>query len=104
MRATPDAVRFPTWPQDAVAAFCPLFTGSLLLNGGYDRDSAEAVVSSGAAHAVSFGASFIGNPGTKTPSRCARVQRTLTSWWSKVCEREDGNRPGEVRSAEYLTS
>jgi N-ethylmaleimide reductase len=62
MRATPDAVRFPTWPQDTVATFGPLFTGSLLLNGGYDRDSAEAVVSSGAAHAVSFGASFIGNP------------------------------------------
>ena len=62
MRATPDAARFPTCPQDAVATFGPMFAGSLLLNGGYDRDSAEAVVSGGTAYAVSFGASFIGNP------------------------------------------
>lgn len=62
MRAKPDAERFPTWPQDTLAAFGPLFNGKLLLNGGYDRDSAEAVLSSGTAHAVSFGAPFIANP------------------------------------------
>jgi N-ethylmaleimide reductase len=62
MRATPDAARFPNWPQDTIATFGPMFHGSLLVNGGYDRDSAEAVVSSGAVRAVSFGAPFIANP------------------------------------------
>jgi N-ethylmaleimide reductase len=62
MRATPDAERFPHWPKDTVATFGPLFRGSLIVNGGYDRDSAEAVIEAGAAHAVSFGAPFVSNP------------------------------------------
>jgi N-ethylmaleimide reductase len=62
MRATPDAERFPRWPRDTVATFGPLFRGPLIVNGGYDRDSAEAAVTSGAAQAVSFGAPFVSNP------------------------------------------
>jgi len=62
MRAVPDAERFPTWPRDTLASFGPLFRGKLLVNGGYDRDSAEAAVAGGAAHAVSFGTSFVSNP------------------------------------------
>jgi N-ethylmaleimide reductase len=62
MRATPDAARFPSWPRDTVATFGPLFRGPLIVNGGYDRDSAEAVLASGAAQAVSFGAPFVSNP------------------------------------------
>ena len=62
MRATPDADRFPSWPRDTVATFGPLYRGNLLVNGGYDRDSAETVVSSGAAAAVSFGAPYVSNP------------------------------------------
>jgi N-ethylmaleimide reductase len=62
MRATPDVERFPSWPRDAVATFGPLFRGALIVNGGYDRDSAEASVTSGAAQAVSFGAPFVSNP------------------------------------------
>lgn len=62
MRATPDAGRFPTWPRDTIATFGPLFRGALIVNGGYERDSAEAVLESGAAQAVSFGASFVSNP------------------------------------------
>ena len=62
MRATPDAARFPTWPRDTVATFGPLFHGALIVNGGYDRESAEEAVSSGATHAVSFGAPFVSNP------------------------------------------
>ena len=62
MRATPDAERFPSWPRDTIAAFAPLYRGNLIVNGGYDRESAEAIVSSGAAKAVSFGASFVSNP------------------------------------------
>lgn len=62
MRATPDAARFPSWPRDTLATFGPLFRGPLLVNGGYDRDSAEAVVEAGHAQAVSFGAPFVSNP------------------------------------------
>lgn len=62
MRATPDASRFPHWPSDTVATFGPLFRGPLIVNGGYDRASAEAVVVSGAAAAVSFGAAYVANP------------------------------------------
>jgi N-ethylmaleimide reductase len=62
MRATPDASRFPHWPSDTVATFGPLFRGPLIVNGGYERASAEAVVASGAAAAVSFGAAFVANP------------------------------------------
>ena len=61
MRATPDATRFPHWPQDTVAAFGPLFHGPLILNGGFDREGAEAAVTAGAA-GVSFGAPFVANP------------------------------------------
>ena len=62
MRATPDAARFPTWPQDTIATFGPMFRGQLIVNGGFDRDSAEAALVTGPAHAVSFGAPFIANP------------------------------------------
>jgi uncharacterized protein (DUF1330 family) len=62
MRATPDAARFPHWPKDTVATFGPLFRGPIIVNGGDDRDSAEAALEAGAAHAVSFGAPFVSNP------------------------------------------
>lgn len=62
MRATPDAERLPHWPKDTIATFGPLFRGPLLVNGGYDRDSAEAVLEADAAQAVSFGAPFVSNP------------------------------------------
>ncbi len=62
MRATPDATRFPHWPQDTIATFAPLFRGPVIVNGGYDRDAAEAVLDAGAAQAVSFGAPFVSNP------------------------------------------
>jgi N-ethylmaleimide reductase len=62
MRATPDAARFPSWPRDTVATFGPLFRGPIIVNGGYDRDAAEAVLEAGAAQAVSFGAPFVANP------------------------------------------
>ncbi len=54
--------RFPTWPRDALATFGPCYRGVIITNGGYDRDRAEAVLTAGAAHAVSFGVPFIANP------------------------------------------
>jgi len=38
------------------------FSGPLFANGGYDRDSAIRLISSGGANAVSFGIPFISNP------------------------------------------
>ena len=39
-----------------------MFSGLLLVNTGYDKSSAEAVIDAGHADAVSFGSLFIGNP------------------------------------------
>ncbi len=38
------------------------YDGVLIVNGGYDRDSATKVIASGEADAVTFGQSFIANP------------------------------------------
>lgn len=54
--------RFPTWPKDALAAFGPMYRGTLITNGGYDRDKAERVLEEGRAQLVSFGAPFVANP------------------------------------------
>ena len=53
---------FPTWPKDAVAAFGPLFDKPVIANGGYTRESAEALLQSGGAAMVSFGALALANP------------------------------------------
>ena len=54
--------KFPTWPKDALGTFGPLYPGTTITNGGYDRDKAEAVIASGAAELVSFGSPFVANP------------------------------------------
>lgn len=53
---------FPTWPKDAVATFGPLFNKPIIANGGYNRDSAEALLQGGSAAMVSFGALALANP------------------------------------------
>lgn len=62
MRAEPDPELYPSWPRDAIASFGPLYRGALIVNGGYERETAEAVVEQGDAEAVSFGRAFISNP------------------------------------------
>ena len=47
-----------------------LFSGLLLVNAGYNKGSAEAVLKAGHADAVSFGTHFIGNP--DLPERFAK--------------------------------
>jgi len=42
--------------------FRPIFQGKLMVNGGYDREQAEAAIASGNADLVSFGVLFIANP------------------------------------------
>lgn len=39
-----------------------VYSGTIVTNGGYDRDSAERVLSSGAADLVAFGRPFLANP------------------------------------------
>jgi N-ethylmaleimide reductase len=39
-----------------------LFGGALIVNGGYDRDSGEAVVAAGEADLVAYGVAFLANP------------------------------------------
>ena len=53
---------FPTWPKDALGTFGPLYRGTIVTNGGYDRDRAEAVLVEGRAQLVSFATLFIANP------------------------------------------
>ena len=53
-------------PDDKVPALMPIFRkafgGALIVNGGYGRESAEEVVSSGKADLVSFAIPYISNP------------------------------------------
>lgn len=44
------------------AYFRPLFKGLLMVNGGYDRDQANAAIARGDADLVSFGTLFLANP------------------------------------------
>jgi N-ethylmaleimide reductase len=39
-----------------------LFRRTLIVNGGYDRERADAVIRSGAADLISFGKAFLANP------------------------------------------
>jgi N-ethylmaleimide reductase len=61
---------FPHWPKDSLAAFGHLFHGTVIANGGYDREKAEAAIASGVAQMVSFGNGFIANP--DLPARFAQ--------------------------------
>jgi N-ethylmaleimide reductase len=51
-----------TDPLPATLQLRAAFDGPLILNGGYDRNRAEAAISAGAADAVAFGTPFIANP------------------------------------------
>lgn len=48
--------------QALVTEISKIFSGLLVLNTGYDKKSAEAVVAAGIADAVSFGSLFVSNP------------------------------------------
>lgn len=46
----------------AIAAFGPLYRGTMITNGGYDKSKGNEVLAAGAAQLVSFGRPFIANP------------------------------------------
>jgi N-ethylmaleimide reductase len=52
----------PHWPKDPLATFGPLYKGTLITNGGYTKESAEAVLQASKAQLVSFGAKYVANP------------------------------------------
>ncbi|BCL38717.1 alkene reductase [Nostoc sp. MS1] len=45
-----------------VSDFRPLYTGTLIANGGYDREKGDAAIANGVADLVSFGQLFLANP------------------------------------------
>jgi N-ethylmaleimide reductase len=53
---------FPHWPKDVLGTFGPLIHSTIMVNGGYNQEKAEALIASGQAHMVSFGNLFIANP------------------------------------------
>ncbi len=61
---------YPQWPTDNLVAFGHLFHGTIIANGGYNRDKGEAAIAAGLAHMVSYGSSFLANP--DLPARFAQ--------------------------------
>jgi N-ethylmaleimide reductase len=52
----------PHYPQNVLAAFGHLTKKNIIVNGGYNRDTAEAELQRNAAQFVSFGSLFLANP------------------------------------------
>ncbi len=63
----------PQSPSESAALLLPVlrraFTGPLIVNGGYDKASANAAIAAGAADLVAFAALFIANPDLVTRFR-----------------------------------
>lgn len=53
---------FPDWPRDTLDAYGQLFDKTIIVNAGYTQETAEAVIQSGRADLVSFGALALANP------------------------------------------
>lgn len=53
---------FPQWPKDVLQAFRPLYRGTIIVNGGYDRETAEQAIQNKKAEMVAFGSLFLANP------------------------------------------
>ena len=53
---------FPHWPTDALGTFRPHIKSTVIGNGGYNAEKAEAELISGRADLISFGSLFIANP------------------------------------------
>lgn len=54
--------RLPHYPKDVLATFGGLFDKTVMVNGGYDRNTGEAAIAEGKAHMVSYGVLFLANP------------------------------------------
>lgn len=54
--------KMPHYPKDVLATFGPITNHPIIINGGYTRESGEAVLDGGHAQLVSYGALFLANP------------------------------------------
>jgi N-ethylmaleimide reductase len=52
----------PHYPKDMLATFGPLFDKTIIMNGGYNRETGEAELSNDGAALVSYGSLFLANP------------------------------------------
>ncbi|MCB9760172.1 MAG: alkene reductase [Alphaproteobacteria bacterium] len=63
--------------EDPVApAIREIFSGALIVNGGYDAETARAAIASGVADAVAFGVPFLANPDLPTRYRLGESLNT----------------------------
>ncbi|MEI6408037.1 MAG: alkene reductase [Bacteroidota bacterium] len=52
----------PHYPKDVLNTFGPLFNKTVMANGGFNRETAEAEIDNERAQMISFGALFLANP------------------------------------------
>lgn len=85
----------PNAIQEVAKHFRPLYTGTIIINRGFNKDTADKVLSDGDADLVSFGVSFIANPDL--------VERYRTGAALNVPDQNTFYTPGEKGYTDYKT-
>ncbi|WP_400263145.1 alkene reductase [Sphingobacterium sp. SG20118] len=81
--------------QEVAKHFRPLYTGTIIINRGFNKDTANKVLSDGDADLVSFGVPFIANPDL--------VERYKTGATLNVADQNTFYTPGEIGYTDYKT-
>lgn len=81
--------------QEVAKHFRPLYTGTIIINRGFNKDTANKVLSDGDADLVSFGVPFIANPDL--------VERYRTGAALNVPDQDTFYTPGEKGYTDYKT-
>lgn len=85
----------PNAIQEVAKHFRPLYTGTIIINRGFNKDTADKVLSDGDADLVSFGVPFIANPDL--------VERYRTGAALNVPDQNTFYTPGEKGYTDYKT-
>lgn len=85
----------PNAIQEVAKHFRPLYTGTIIINRGFNKDTANKVLSDGDADLVSFGVPFIANPDL--------VERYRTGAALNVPDQNTFYTPGEKGYTDYKT-
>lgn len=85
----------PNAIQEVAKHFRPLYTGTIIINRGFNKDTADKVLSDGDADLVSFGVPFIANPDL--------VERYRTGATLNVPDQNTFYTPGEKGYTDYKT-
>ena len=85
----------PNAIQEVARHFRPLYTGTIIINRGFNKDTADKVLSDGDADLVSFGVPFIANPDL--------VERYRTGATLNVPDQNTFYTPGEKGYTDYKT-